>query len=162
MGKFLRVINLITLGLITLAVLFISGSILLSNLSWLLEYINIENPSTYVLGISLLSSFFFLLVLLLFVVYLIIFLIFFFKKRKENKFIKISYWINIITPILIILSWMIILFLSGDVGGEESAVIGAAITITTLFITGIIYLISFVLFLIGFFKSRKESKTNPN
>jgi len=94
-----------------------------------------------------------LLVVLFSLIYLAFSLIFLFQKREENGFVKFAYWMNLIVGVIVL---TVIFYLFITARDHSFYWLPYALFPLYFFIFSPLTFISFILFLIGFFKSHKN------
>lgn len=94
-----------------------------------------------------------LLILLSSLIYLIFSITFLFKKKEENGFVKFACWINIVVGILALIVIAYAFLTARDHSFYWLLYVNFPLY---FFISSPITFISFILFLIGFFKSHKK------
>jgi hypothetical protein len=98
----------------------------------------------------------------------ILFIVSYYKANIENKFFRISAKINILTPIIALLSLALIWFIKGlawyNYGNDASFIwmmkslnpyMADKLTYGIIGLVVLLFIISFIIFMIGYFKNKK-------
>ena len=153
MGKRVQIANTIILGVVVLVLVFLNVISFIGNEKKYFDFLNIIP----------------FLILIISITYLV-FLIFSFKKCEiDSKLFSWAFYLNLIWVVLLIVTYLVLFFLT--ISWLDSIDINEPVPLDVedklnraVLITGVmyvfiafLYLVSFILFLIGYFKNKKQA-----
>ncbi len=161
MGKGIQITNTVILGLIAILLTLFTIIVLLASLATG-EFQGFLNFSSVIYFLIWITS----------VIYFILLLMSFKKCNIENKYFKWAFWLNvtwIVLGIILFLGVMIFILTSKSSATPQEAIFGSLEVVdkaNKFFdmvepILGLIYFISFIVFVIGYFKNKKGRSSSP-